>query len=65
MEAVKLYFELIIIPLKKEIRKIQIRTNKKISLTRENDNEYLKKLEKLLLKHYKKMESLLENEFEY
>ncbi len=66
MELIKLYSDLIIMPLEKEVRKIREKVyNKSFSFTRKKDKEYLDKMEKLLLDYYEKFSIFIEAEIKF
>lgn len=66
MELIKLYSDLIIMPLEKEVRKIREKVyNKSFSFTRKKDKEYLEKMEKLLLDYYEKFSIFIEAEIKF
>lgn len=66
MELIKLYSELIITPLEKEVQKTREKVyNKKFSFTRKKDKEYLEKMEKLLLNYYEKFSIFVEAEMKF
>lgn len=63
MEVVKLYFETIIKPLEKEIKKQQLKVKKsRFLFTRKIEKEYLNKLEKLLNYYYNEFKIVINDE---
>ncbi|MBQ8471949.1 MAG: hypothetical protein IJ501_00430 [Bacilli bacterium] len=65
MEAINMYFNLIIIPLEKEIKKRKRNINKRFSLTKQIEKTYLEKLEILLNHYYQEFTILVTNELTF
>lgn len=60
-----MYFNFIIIPLEKEIKKRKRNINKRFSLTKQIEKYYLKKLEILLSHYYQEFTILIIKELDF
>ena len=60
-----MYFNLIIIPLEKEIKKRKRNINKRFSLTKQIEKTYLEKLETLLNHYYQEFTILVKEYYDY
>ncbi|MCI6265535.1 MAG: hypothetical protein MR598_01650 [Erysipelotrichaceae bacterium] len=66
MDLIKMYSDLIITPLEKEVKKLRVKVySKKISFTRKADKEYLNKLENLLFEYYEKFSIFVDEEIDF
>jgi len=66
MSLLKMYSELIIIPLQEEVKRARLKVyNNKYCSDRKMDIEYLEKMENLLFEYYKKFETFMDEETKY
>ncbi len=65
MELTKMYSNLIIAPLEKEVKNLRYKVySKKFSFTRKTDKKHLDKMEKLLYDYYTKFAIFVDKELE-